>query len=117
MKRMLSEAWRLLVLALRYRRVLTIARVSTYARVALGATQLVEKMRARYPGRNFMWSFPTNHVLDSEGEYVLVWRISNSGVISMPPRFVFKGPLRLMSRLVDEGEFDGHRATLPEEGC
>jgi hypothetical protein len=92
MRRFLSEMLWLLCLVWRPRRA-GAGRVSDYARVSIAATELVEVLRLRYPGRDFFWSFVTEHG-NYEGKPTAV-------------RLVLKGPVALMTRKVEKGCIDG----------
>lgn len=106
MFRWLAEMWRLSGLAWRYRR-LRCARVSGYARVALGASEEIEELRRRYGGKNFVWTFPTNHALDSGGDYVAMWQVvRNTLAPKLELRFLYCGPLRKLRERIEDGFFD-----------
>ena len=106
MLRWLAELWRLSGLAWRYRR-LRDGRVSSYAKVALEASGEVETLRRRYAGKNFVWTFPTNHMLDSGGDYVVMWQVvRNTLAPRLELRFLYCGPLGKLGRLVADGFFD-----------
>jgi hypothetical protein len=96
------DLYRCAVLIVRYRG-LQFARVSDYAEVSMLASQVVGRMRLRYPGQDFMWSHVANHVLDSCSEYVLLWHVDPFRRAS----FIFKGPVWLLRQKVDEGFLDG----------
>jgi len=108
MLRWIAEIWRLSRLAWRYRR-LRDARVSGYASVALRASGEVERLRRRYGGKNFIWTFPTNHVLDSGGDYVAMWQVvRNTLAPRLELRFLYCGPLRRLEDLIADDFFDDH---------
>jgi hypothetical protein len=98
---MVADAWRALRLVLDHRE-MRVARVSDYALASLAASRLVERLRDRYPGRGFTWSFPTDHVLDSRCSTVLVWRMTSS----LGAELLYGGPLKKMCRELDDGLFD-----------
>ena len=81
--------------------------MSGYVRASLQASELVGEMRERYPGRRFFWSFSTNHVIDSNQEYVAVWEVRRiDGAVSAI--FIFHGTCNLMRQKMLDGGFDAH---------
>jgi hypothetical protein len=76
--RHLVDLYRCLLLVWRCRK-LRYGSVSGYAKAALQSSELVGEMRQRYPGRRFFWSFATNHVIDSNQEYVALWTPARVG--------------------------------------
>lgn len=75
----LVDSWECVRLAWRSR-ALEVARVSDYAGVSVQAARMVQRLRDRYPGRNFVWTFATNHVLDSRSSYVCLWEVTEEEV-------------------------------------
>jgi hypothetical protein len=96
-----SEMWRLLTIVLEHRR-LRSARVSSYALVSMRAAALVERMRERYPGKNFTWTFSLNHVLDVRVSHVILWEVEPGFALD----FIFLAPVEVLSRMLDEGRLD-----------
>lgn len=114
MRKFLAEMGWLLVLVWGNRR-LGAGRVSDYARTSIGATVMVEAMRRRYPGHDFFWSYPTNHVLDCRPEYVVVWEVLDHRRTRV--QLVFKGPLNHMAKMVAEGFLDDRYEVRPGGGA
>jgi hypothetical protein len=97
----LVEMWRLAGLVWAYRSYKH-CHVSSYARTALAASKLVDELRKRYPGRNFVWSLSVNHTFNTDCSYICMWEGGVVGSLS----FVFHGPLDDMISRVSEGYFD-----------
>lgn len=101
----LLDLWRCVFLVWRNRH-LRVGSVSGYALACLSNSEMVKEVRHRYPSRRFFWSFSTNHVLDSDQQYLAVWEVLDRE-LGVRCSLLYHGPRSvLMHKLLEEGVFD-----------
>ena len=105
LKLVIVELWSCFLLSWKYRR-FRYARVFRRAEACYRASDLVAEMRGRYPGERLFWSFSINHVVDSDLQYLAVWRVVAAERTGVVASMVFHGPCEAMRQLVSAGHFN-----------